>query len=229
MNTFSVTTLELLNLFDYLHPGIYEIICQVNEKHYIGEAVNVLDRLGKHSRSLLENTHECTALQKDWNLYGSHQFKAKVLFYGPSWASKTKRLEKEMDIIRSYPIIQVYNTYPGQTDVNHGKYRLSCEIHGICYSSLREASIQLGESQNRIRAKLKNQVPGYVLIGRIPYGYSPVCIEGRRHYDSIQQAVEAGEAANRLVIARRLKSKKYPDWNYLDPEKTNGCRIDLRS
>lgn len=39
----------------------------MNDKRYIGEAGNILDRVAKHGRSLLSNTHECAALQKDWN------------------------------------------------------------------------------------------------------------------------------------------------------------------
>jgi len=55
------------NFFSGIYPGLYEIICKVNNKHYIGEAVNILERLGKHSRSLYSGCSECTALQKDWN------------------------------------------------------------------------------------------------------------------------------------------------------------------
>ncbi len=43
INFSSFKTIESpsLNLFDYINPGIYEIVCQVNQKRYIGEAGNV--------------------------------------------------------------------------------------------------------------------------------------------------------------------------------------------
>ena len=55
------------NLFDAYGPGIYQICCEKTKKRYIGEAENILDRLGKHPRELQKNISHCYSLQKDWN------------------------------------------------------------------------------------------------------------------------------------------------------------------
>jgi hypothetical protein len=73
------------NFFNCLGPGLYEIYCKVNKKRYIGEASNLLDRLAKHSRNLLNNLSDCPELQKDWNQYGPEQFEAHILLVGPAW------------------------------------------------------------------------------------------------------------------------------------------------
>lgn len=72
-------------------PGIYDIYCKATNKHYIGEAVNVLDRLAKHSRNLLSNVDDNQELQKDWNLYRSELFLFTVLFCGPEWSNRDDR------------------------------------------------------------------------------------------------------------------------------------------
>ena len=61
-------------------PGLYEIYCKPKNKRYIGEAGNVLERLGKHSSNLKINSSEWPALQADWNTYGSGEFEIRVFF-----------------------------------------------------------------------------------------------------------------------------------------------------
>ena len=56
---------------------------KANGKHYIGESNNIINRLAKHTRNLMTGVSDCTKLQKDWNLYGSSQFKANVICIGP--------------------------------------------------------------------------------------------------------------------------------------------------
>lgn len=75
-----------LNLFSAHGPGIYEIRCKTNGKRYIGEASNVLDQLGKHTRSLNQGVSKSSKLQLDWKPFGASNFEAFVLFIGPEWA-----------------------------------------------------------------------------------------------------------------------------------------------
>jgi hypothetical protein len=93
-------SLTSFNFFSGAQPGIYEIHCKSQNKRYIGEAGNVLDRLAKHNRLLMTNTGECTELQLEWNALGPKQFvafgAAHILYCGPDWGDKEKRLEKEI-------------------------------------------------------------------------------------------------------------------------------------
>ena len=105
--SFSIVKSDIFsfNMFSVLGPGLYEIYCKVNgslvkkssaflsselkkmrfflRKRYIGESLNVLDRLGKHSSLLLAGHADCHQLQKDWNKFGPDQFEAHILFLGP--------------------------------------------------------------------------------------------------------------------------------------------------
>jgi len=212
-------SLPSLNPFSWIFPGIYQIRCKVNNKKYIGEAVNILDRLAKHSRQLLNGSSDCSSLQLDWNLYGAHQFEASVLFCGKEWEEKGKRLEKEKEIICSYNPNEVYNEHPNKPRVKEYNYRVVCEIEGERYESIGEASRVTGERESRIRAKLYANYEGYVIIDKVKHGYEPIIANGKL-YDSIVDAVIAGEAKDRFQAMRFLKSQKYKDWNYVSPEKS---------
>ena len=77
---------------------------KANGKHYIGESNNIINRLAKHTRNLMTGVSDCTKLQKDWNLYGSSQFKANVICIGPEWETQEARLKKENELICSCSI-----------------------------------------------------------------------------------------------------------------------------
>lgn len=190
----------------------------MNGRCYIGEAVNVLDRLGKHSRSLLKGESDCYELQKDWNQFGSDQFEAYIICIGPEWESRKARLQKENELINLYAPTEVYNIHPKAIVKRKENYRFVCEIHGKRYNSISEASRMTGESETRIRNKLNNNKPSYKFIEKIKHGYKPIIANGK-FYTSITEAIAAGEAKDRFQAMRRLKNPKYTDWNYQSPEK----------
>ena len=202
------------NASDCVGPGIYDIYCKVTNKHYIGEANNVLDRLAKHSHNLLSNTAENRELQKDWNLYGSNQFVFTILFCGPDWSNRKNRLDKEDEIVNSYSVSQIYNVI-GDALNRPENYRVACEINGSRYSSIAEASRLTGEREQSIRTKLNNRHEGYVILDLISHGYESI-IANEKRYESISAAVSAGEAPNRLAA---LKNQNRSDWNYINPAK----------
>jgi predicted GIY-YIG superfamily endonuclease len=219
------------NLFNAFSPGVYQIICKVNGKRYIGESNNVLDRVAKHTRNLSNRASECYELQKDWDLYGSSQFESNVICIGPEWETQEARLKKENELICSYSPEEIYNFHPSSNSLDQKKednYRIICEINGTRYNSIAEASRLTGESDNRIRVKLNNKVPGYVLIEKVKHGYEPIIANGRE-YSSIISAVNAGEAKDRFQVIQRLKNLKYKNWNYLSPEKRIDKTSDIKS
>lgn len=119
---------------------------------------------------------------------------------------------------------QVYNNHPSAIKTIEKNYRLICEINGVRYESVAEAARITKEKEERIRTKLKKrgssceQEPGYVIISKVTQGYSAIIANGRL-YDSIVDAVKAGEAKDRFQAMRRLKSQQWKDWNYCSPEK----------
>jgi len=207
-----------INFLNYSDPGIYRITCNINGKVYIGEAQNLLDRMNKHFKDLQNGISDCRELQSDWNLHTKDCFTMQVLLKGQEFITKQKRLDKETEIINSYEPEQVYNQHSRREIIHEDNYRLVCEIHGQRFESIKDASRQLKESENNIRRRLLNSVPNYVIIEKVRQGYEPI-IANNKHYDSIMDAVRAGEARDRFQAMRRLKSQSRPDWNYKNPEK----------
>ena len=205
------------NLFKAYGPGVYQIRCKMNGKRYFGESSNVLDHLSKHIKNLEKRLSDCSELQKDWDRYHINQFEARILYIGPEWSSYKIRLKKEMELIQSCLPEEVYNYHPKKQKTEEN-YRLICEINGVRYNSIGHASKMTGESQSKIRVKLKNQFQGYQIVEKVRHGYEPIIVNGTP-YSSIMAAVDAGEAKDRFQAMRRLKSLKFPNWNYQSPEK----------
>nr|WDY12856.1 putative site-specific DNA endonuclease [Chloroidium sp. KL-2023a] len=79
------------NLLTFMVPGVYQILCVPKNKVHIGITQNLLERLGKHSATLVLNRHDCPALQEDWNQLGKKNFTFTVVCAGPEWVNKTAR------------------------------------------------------------------------------------------------------------------------------------------
>lgn len=54
--------------------GIYKIINKINNKVYIGQSINIKQRLSEHKSKLRGNYHNNYHLQKAWNKYGEDNF-----------------------------------------------------------------------------------------------------------------------------------------------------------
>lgn len=72
-------------------PGIYKIINKLNNKFYIGSAVNLSLRWCQHKYLLKLNKHNNSHLQRAWNKYGEENFEFQVLEY----CEKNETLDKE--------------------------------------------------------------------------------------------------------------------------------------
>jgi group I intron endonuclease len=57
-----------------LKSGIYRIINKVNNKCYIGSAINIFGRFATHRNQLRDNKHHSVYLQRSWNKYGEDNF-----------------------------------------------------------------------------------------------------------------------------------------------------------
>jgi group I intron endonuclease len=100
------------------NPGVYKILCLLNNKAYIGKSNrNVDEREYEHFKELKANIHWCKELQEDFNKYGIDNFKFEVLEYCTK--SRTKFLES------SYIIIYKNNCYNNMIPDENGKFRHS--------------------------------------------------------------------------------------------------------
>lgn len=62
-------------------PGIYKISCTETDKVYIGESVDISQRMQKHFSLLRKNKHSNPILQNIFNKYGESTFVVEVLEY----------------------------------------------------------------------------------------------------------------------------------------------------
>lgn len=81
--------------------GIYKIINLVNNKIYIGSAVNFNKRKNNHKSKLLMNKHHSKKLQNAWNKYGFENFEFEII----------EECEKEKLIEREQYYIDLYNSF----------------------------------------------------------------------------------------------------------------------
>ncbi len=59
--------------------AVYQIMCRVNGKRYIGSSVNVAERWGIHKSMLRHGKHINKKLQNVWNKYGEAEFIFEIL------------------------------------------------------------------------------------------------------------------------------------------------------
>lgn len=62
-----------------MNSGIYEIKCNATNKVYIGQSIDVDNRLKTHLNELKNNNHCNKELQEDFNTYGSINFEFKII------------------------------------------------------------------------------------------------------------------------------------------------------
>jgi len=135
-----------------------------------------------------------------------------------SGTTKINAYYKEKALIASYQTKEVYNEHPEKIKVKEDNYRYVCEIKGVRYNSVYEASRKTGEREINIANKLRNDAEGYVIIEKVKTGYEEIIANGKL-YNSISEAVAAGEAKDRFQAMRRLKSRRWQNWNYVSLNK----------
>ncbi len=62
-------------------PGIYKISCDQTDKVYIGETINLSQRIQKHFSMLRKGKHSNPILQNIFNKYGEESLEVSVLQY----------------------------------------------------------------------------------------------------------------------------------------------------
>ena len=81
-----------------MKSGIYKIVNLVNDKVYVGSAVNAENRWYKHKSRLRLNKHHSIKLQNSWNKYGFNNFKFEII----EECNQEKLIEREQYYIDSY-------------------------------------------------------------------------------------------------------------------------------
>ena len=220
-----------INLLNYRQAGIYQIRCIINNKVYVGESNNLLQRCESHFYKLEKKTSDITKLQKDFTQYGPENFTFEILYSGPKWSDNKKRKMQEKKILQQYAAILLYNkTNQTNEDKVSLNYRILNQINGVQYNSIEEAANALKMRPIEVANRLKNKYPGYIIIEKIVVGYTPVIINDEE-FPSLQSVVQKGLAPSRSAVHYRLNSTspKWAGWQYKYGKKQSGPDIQLKS
>lgn len=74
MNELTNSMMSGVLLTQFSFCGVYKVVCQKNNRSYIGQSLDVVGRAAGHARALDRNTHSNKELQSDYNLYGPDFF-----------------------------------------------------------------------------------------------------------------------------------------------------------
>lgn len=92
--------------------GIYKITNKENNKVYIGETLNILERWSTHISNLKNGSHHSYKLQSDWDLYSEEDFEFKIISVLDE--SIPNFIDKYILIIFEYIYIESYKS------IDHG-------------------------------------------------------------------------------------------------------------
>lgn len=70
--------------------GIYQILCTVTNKIYIGSSIDVCRRIQNHKASLRNNRHSNSYLQRAWKKYGEINFLFELIEKTPNLLEREK-------------------------------------------------------------------------------------------------------------------------------------------
>lgn len=92
--------------------GIYRITNKLNDKFYVGSAVNLYERWHKHKSQLLKNKHDNGYLQKSFNKHGLENFNFEVIEIVDSRENLINREQYWIDILDATNKKIAYNLAP---------------------------------------------------------------------------------------------------------------------
>lgn len=94
--------------------GIYQILNLINNKCYIGQSVDIKNRIYNHFGNLRANIHHNSHLQSSFNKYGEEHFKVNILF-----STELEIATEDLNILEE-TLIRIYNSFHEGYNMNSG-------------------------------------------------------------------------------------------------------------
>jgi hypothetical protein len=213
------TNLLPCNITPFLFPGLYLIKNLENEKVYVGETSNLLDRITKHWMHLNSGVHHCSELQKDFSAcQDKSQFHFLVIECGPQWFDSNKRQAKETEVISSYDKEKLYNTLSDteQRPIINKPFMYKSQR----FESDRQAAKVLSRSRSQIKRDLLDpSKPDIYYLESEASFYGEIPIFAKKGdgpsvlFTSMKACIAAGYATN-TQNARRKIQRQEEGWRY---------------
>lgn len=207
-----------INLAAFCQPGIYKIVCLKNQKVYIGQTNNCLNRIGKHFTDLNNKSHHCLSLQKDFEIYGSSQFQAFIIASGKKFEKQSYRKTYETNLLKNKIKTNVYNFELEKSLKNpfYGCYGYQDQV----FNTIKELRFYIMKNENKFYSESQFRRLYISPFGK--YHYKIKLIKKRPQSDIFningfdyfgwKQVVEAGLAKNQRQVYFRVQSSKWPNY-----------------
>ena len=131
-----------------MNTGIYRIINILNNKSYIGSAVDIKKRFYGHENALGRNIHKNSHLQNAWNIYGKNAFKFEVLLFCDKknllfYEQKAIDVNQVTDRTNGYNVCSIAGNHLGVKRSKETKARLSAAKRNMSDETKRRISVAM--------------------------------------------------------------------------------------
>jgi group I intron endonuclease len=182
-----------------MESGIYQILNTLNNKCYIGSAVNIHGRFRLHQSALNRRVHDNRHLQRAWNKYGAGVFEFKTLLH----CDVENLLFYEQRAMEAHSFSNLYNIRPtaesnlGMKWTDEARERIRGRTHSLeTRKKLSKSHIGLTlplEQREKISQALKGR--------KKPDGFNV----GRKHSEETKRKISQSEKGK--VIPEEVKQK----------------------
>lgn len=222
-------------------PGIYQIRNIINNKLYVGSAVNMRARWQKHLSKLRHNKHDNSHLQNAYNTYGSENFVFEIIEHVQD---KSKLIEREQHYIDALNVINDgYNICPfagntlGVYHTEESKKKMSIAHRNISdetrkkmsesgkkrapmseetrkkMSELHKNRVFTEEHRKHLSESLKGKLKGKYLGADRYNAKAVICVETGQVFDAISVASREMHV-NRVSIIGCVKGQQHTAGGY---------------
>jgi hypothetical protein len=183
-------------------PGIYMILCTVNNFRYYGQTSSLARRISSHKSLLKRKIHPNYKLQNDFNNLGLNSLQFSILYVGENWEDEIIRKRKEVELILK-DIDFTYNIYKDNSpavELNPFWKRLHSE----------KSKKQMSESSKDIPNVLLGKA---IKIPSFKTRKSQKFVESGT-FPSIAEAARQTQVSRQFIRAR-VNSPEYPEWYWV--------------
>jgi len=188
-----------------LNTGIYQIRNIINNKKYIGSAVNIRDRWSSHKSLLINNKHYNKHLQRSFNKYSEENFKFEIIEYIENVKQLIEREQYWMEINKSYIRENGYNLSPNAGSTLGFKYSEEAKKN---ISNGRKGK-NTGENnywhKNGLRKEMKEKIS---LARKGKYAGKNHPWYGRKHTEETKQKISEANSGSKNGNYQRIYSEE---------------------
>jgi hypothetical protein len=213
--------------------GIYGIYCLVNDKMYIGSAINIHARFIKHKYYLKSRKHHSLKLQRAYDKYGIENFKIAVLEVCHSeelldrefdWISKLDSYKNGFnctDVCKKPKNFKLSELQIAKRTQQSSKPVICLDLEGVYlneYSSISKAAEAIKDQSTNISSCCKgklNYVKDYIFVYKSEYdpkkdyAYKPQKrVFSKEHKDKIGKALKGRKQSEQNIINLIKRSSK---------------------